>query len=132
MASCHAKDAPDTAWQFCPNIGVAYFFSIFFGLLVIAHSVQAVIYRKFYSIVITISAILQTLAFVFRILSINNPASIAWYSLWFVIILVAPLFTNAYVYMVMGRMVHNFHPKRRLFGLKARRFGFYFVLLDAM
>lgn len=29
-----------------------------------------------------------------------------------------------------GRMVHNFLPNQRLFNIKARRFGLYFVLLD--
>ncbi|KAF2102283.1 hypothetical protein NA57DRAFT_64807 [Rhizodiscina lignyota] len=128
--TCKAIEPKDTDWNFCPNIGVAYFWAVMFGFLVIAHIVQAIIHRKAYSIVIIISAILQMLVFVFRIISINNPTSTLWYALWFVIILVAPLFTNAYVYQIMGRMVHNFLPDQRLFKIKARRFGTYFVLLD--
>ena len=85
------------------NIGVSYFFAVLFALLVIAHTTQAIIYRKAYSLVIIISATLQTLVFVFRILSIQNPASDLWYTLWFVIILVAPLWTNAYAYQIMGQ-----------------------------
>ncbi|KAF2663633.1 hypothetical protein BT63DRAFT_379776 [Microthyrium microscopicum] len=122
----------DGGWSFCPNVGVAYFFAVIFALLTIAHFSQMIIHRKVYSLVIVISAILQTLVFIFRIISINNPSSSLWYTLWFVIILIAPLWTNAYVYMIMGRMVHNFLPQKKLFGIKARRFGLYFVLLDVI
>ena len=76
------------------------------------------------------SALWQTLAYAFRITSIKQPNSDSWYSAWFVLILVAPLWTNAFVYMVMGRMVYNFTEKARIFGVKAWRFGLYFVLLD--
>jgi hypothetical protein len=132
MAPCPDIKDPNRVWNFCPNEGVAYFYAIIFGLLVVAHFIQAIIHRKFYSIVIIISAILQILGFIFRVLSIQNNKSLTWFTLWFVIILVAPLFTNAFVYMIMGRMVHNFIPSRKLFGLQARRFGRYFVLLDVM
>jgi len=105
-------------------------FAIAFGVLVVLHSLQMIIYRKLYSLVIITSAVLQVLAFVFRILSMKNPTSIPFFTLWFVLILVAPIWTNAYVYMIMGRMVYNFHPRQRLAKLQARRFGLVFVLLD--
>lgn len=43
---------------------------------------------------------------------------------------VAPLWTNAFVYMIMGRMVWNYVPTAKIFGVTAWRFGAYFVLLD--
>ena len=42
----------------------------------------------------------------------------------------APLWINAYVYMVLGRMVYNFTTSAKILGVKAWRFGLYFVLLD--
>jgi hypothetical protein len=72
----------------------------------------------------------QLVAFIFRIMSIDNQTNSTWYSIWFVLILVAPLWINAFVYMVMGRMIYNFLPTHKLFGIKAWRFGLYFVLLD--
>jgi hypothetical protein len=72
----------------------------------------------------------QLLAFVFRIISIDSPTNSSMYSIWFILILVAPLWINAFVYMVMGRMIYNFLPAHKLFGVKAWRFGLYFVLLD--
>jgi hypothetical protein len=129
---CRAAEGKDAIWSFCPNIGAAYFWAIMFAFLVVAHTVQAIIHRKWYSIVIVLSALLQTAAFVCRVLSIKHYTSEILYSLWFVIILVAPIFTNAYVYMIMGRMVHSFLPNGKLFNIQARRFGLYFVLLDIM
>jgi hypothetical protein len=130
MGSCKQVDDPNSGWGFCPNVGVSYLYAIMFGILFITHFVQMIVYRKLYSLVIVFSAFLQTLVFVFRILSINKPDSELYYTLWFVIILVAPIFTNAYVYMVFGRMVHNFLLERRLGGLQARRYSLLFVTLD--
>lgn len=45
---------------------------------------------------------------------------------------VAPIWTNAYAYMVMGRMVYNFTPTASIFKIKAWRFGLIFVLLDVV
>jgi hypothetical protein len=47
-----------------------------------------------------------------------------------VLILVAPLFTNAFVYMTVGRMVWNYVEDAKIFGVTASRFGLYFVILD--
>lgn len=51
------------------------------------------------------SGIAQTLTYVFRVLSILNPVNFGDYAVWFILILLAPLFTNAFVYIIMGRMV---------------------------
>lgn len=45
---------------------------------------------------------------------------------------VAPIFTNAYAYMVAGRMVYNYTPEASVFKVKAWRFGLIFVLLDVV
>ncbi|KAI9678741.1 MAG: hypothetical protein M1817_005798 [Caeruleum heppii] len=76
------------------------------------------------------AALWQLAAFLFRALSIHNPTSVEAYSLWFILILVAPLWTNAFVYMVVGRMVYNFLSGMTVYGIRAWRFGYYFVLLD--
>lgn len=81
-------------------------------------------------------------------LSIQHPASFSDYAASFILILVsegvfgkafsadaskiAPLLTNAFAYMVMGRMVYNFTTQAKIFGVKAWRFTLCFVLLDAV
>ncbi|KAL0568152.1 hypothetical protein V5O48_013846 [Marasmius crinis-equi] len=42
----------------------------------------------------------------------------------------APLWVNAFVYMVFGRVVHYFVPEKRVAKLSARRMSLIFVLLD--
>ncbi|KAG7009355.1 hypothetical protein G7Y79_00003g012230 [Physcia stellaris] len=130
MACSALADLDTTLWSFCPSIAAAYLFAILFGLTTVAHIAQAIIHRKLYCWVVCMSAVWQTAAYGFRIASIHFPSSEAAYSAWFILILVAPLWTNAFVYMVFGRMVYNYTATARLFKVKAWRFGLYFVLLD--
>lgn len=125
-----AIDDPSNNWSFCPNAGAAIFFIILFSVTTITHLIQGIHFRKWYTFVIIMSGVLQITTFVFRTLSIYNPKNETFYAIWFVLILVAPLWTNAFVYMVMGRMVYNFIPNRRIAKIKAHRFGLYFVMLD--
>lgn len=143
-------DEENTAWSFCPNLGAAIFFSAIFGLTTIIHVAQAISYRKGYSWVIIASALLQTAAYAIRAASIQKPTQDGLYTTWFILILVwppfprtymdlkyrtnqvSPLLTNAYVYMVMGRLVYNFTTNSKLAGIKAWRFTLYFVLLDIL
>ncbi|RQM08387.1 hypothetical protein DH86_00002642 [Scytalidium sp. 3C] len=46
--------------------------------------------------------------------------------------MVAPLWTNAFVYMVMGRLVWNFSERAKVLGVHAWRFGLYFVMADIL
>jgi hypothetical protein len=102
-------------WSFCPNLGAAYAFTVFFGLATIVHLIQGIFYRKPYSWVIIASGLAQTIAYVLRVLSILYPANFGFYAGWFVLILVAPLFTNAFVYMVMGRMIWNYVDEKKIY-----------------
>ena len=128
--TCAAIQGSDPLWNFCPNVGAAYLYAILFALTTLAHVGQAIMYRKVYCWVIAMSGLCQFFAYVFRIVSISHPTSVAMYGTWFVLILVAPLWTNAFVYMVFGRMVYNYTTGARILGIKAWRFGLYFVLLD--
>lgn len=72
----------------------------------------------------------QTAAFVFRDLSVLVQANKNWYQYQFILVLLAPLWVNAFVYMVMGRMVWNFLPAQKIFGIRATRVTLCFLLLD--
>ncbi|KAJ5657867.1 uncharacterized protein N7484_001516 [Penicillium longicatenatum] len=117
-------------WNFCPSVAAAYLFIVLFGITTISHIVQAILHRKFYCWVIATSGLIQTLTYIFRVLSILNPASYPDYAAWFVLILIAPLWTNAFVYMVMGRMVWNFTDDARVLRMRPWQFGLIFVILD--
>ena len=89
IGHCKATDTPNTNWFFCPNIGAAYFYAILYALVLVAHIAQGIIYRKGYSWVIAMGALWELLCYIFRIISINQVTNDAWYSAWFVLILVS-------------------------------------------
>lgn len=114
-------DPDRTEWSLCPSTPAAILFTVLFALVTLAHLWQAIHYRKLYCWVIVGSALSQTICYICRIISIKNPNALGPYAAWFVIILVsryhptqrigdlltsskvAPLFTNAFVYMIMGK-----------------------------
>ncbi|KAH6987018.1 RTA1 like protein-domain-containing protein [Ilyonectria destructans] len=128
--TCYALEVHKTMWDFCPNLAASYIMMVVFALATVAHVVQAVIYRKPYCWTIAMSGLLQASAYLFRILSIGNPTSLGLYATWFVLILIAPIWTNAFVYMILGRMVWNYTKAGKLLGLSAWRLGQFFVVLD--
>ncbi|PCH08475.1 RTA-like protein [Penicillium occitanis (nom. inval.)] len=73
------------------------------------------------------SALWQSITYILRIISIKNPTSLGDYAGWFVLILISPLWTNAFVYMVFGRMVWNYIPDATLWRVPAWRFGAFIV-----
>ncbi|KAL5090120.1 hypothetical protein Trisim1_004641 [Trichoderma cf. simile WF8] len=117
-------------WQFSPSLGASILFLVLFFLTTAVHLGQAIYYKQKYCWVIIMSGIWQVLTYIFRTISIQQPDSFNYYAAWFVLILVAPLWTNAFVYMVFGRMVWNYTDDRRVWRVKAQHFGFVFVLLD--
>jgi len=46
------------------------------------------------------------------------------------LVLLAPLWVNAFVYMVFGRMVYFFLPEQKVFGVRAIHMARWFVWLD--
>ncbi|KKP01044.1 hypothetical protein THAR02_06866 [Trichoderma harzianum] len=117
-------------WQFSPSLGASITFLVLFFLTTAVHLGQAIYYKQKYCWVIIMSGIWQVLTYIFRTISIQQSDSFNYYAAWFVLILVAPLWTNAFVYMVFGRMVWNYTDDRRVWRVKAQHFGFVFVLLD--
>lgn len=103
-----------------------------FALSTLFHTYQAIRTRKWYCTVIVMGGTLETVAMISRCLSIHFQTSEALYAIWFVLVLVSPLWINAFVYMIMGRMVYNFIPSQKIGGIPAWRFGLYFVLLDIL
>lgn len=93
MGSCPAQTDPDTQWphypDFCPRPGPAYLFAVLFGLTLIAHIAQSVIYRKGYSWLIAMGALWETACYLYRTLSINRVANENDYISWSLLMLVS-------------------------------------------
>ncbi|KIW08658.1 uncharacterized protein PV09_00612 [Verruconis gallopava] len=132
MPQCLPKDDPNRVWPFCPSVVPSALFAVLFGILTVAHFVQAIVHRKMYCWVIVVASLWQTATYALREYSVYNQKNVGVYSLWFVMILVGPLWINAFVYMVVARLVWCFMPNKRLGGVRAWRFGTIFVLLDIL
>jgi hypothetical protein len=79
-----------------------------------------------------IAVLWQTVTYVLREVSIFMPKSTWLYSAWFIMILIGPLWINAFVYMVLARMVWCFQPEKKLAGVRAWKLGTLFVCLDVL
>lgn len=85
-----AVDVPEDQqlWAYCPSKAGAYVMAMVFALTTVAHIAQAFIHKKPYTVVIIIAGILQTLSYIMRILSIENPVSLGYFATSLVLILV--------------------------------------------
>lgn len=113
-------------------MGASILFAILFGLSLLGHCWQAVHYRAGYTWVLIMSAIWQTLAFIVRCIGIMNPTNEAINNVTYCLVLLAPLWLNAFCFMVMARLVHMFMLRNRIFRLKGSWLAVLFVFLDIL
>ena len=132
MPQCIDPSSPSAVWPFCPSPIPSPIFALLFLILTTLHTYQTLHHHKPYCWVMVTAALFQTATYTLREVSVYHPTSVALYSTWFVMILVAPLWINAFVYMVLARMVWCFSPGKRLGGIRAWRFGTVFVCLDVL
>ncbi|KAK4941117.1 hypothetical protein LTR10_018917 [Elasticomyces elasticus] len=76
------------------------------------------------------AAIWETVAFTFRTLSTRHQQNTTFYLIFQIFILLAPLWVNAFDYMVLGRMIQFFTPSHSLFSIPASTLAVGFVSLD--
>ncbi|KAK9238759.1 RTA1 like protein-domain-containing protein [Lipomyces kononenkoae] len=123
-------DACDVILLYVPSFGAAILFSVLFGLTLICHVVQGIIYKKKYTWVVMMGALWELLAFILRALLTRNQSSTGYDTGHVIMFLLAPIWINAFLYMTLGRLIHFFIPDQRLGGISAKRYGTVFVLLD--
>ncbi|KAJ7487224.1 RTA1 like protein-domain-containing protein [Mycena galericulata] len=105
-------------------------FSALFGLTTIAHTVQAIHYRKKFCWVVIMAGIWETAGLVLRVFSVLHTTALGPSIPSQLLILLAPLWINAFLYVLMSRFVYFFVPEKRVGGINARRLSLCFVLLD--
>lgn len=125
-----ALDDPNNMWTYCPSLPAAILFAVLFGITTSTHIYQAYSFHKAFCWVLIMGGIWETAAFVIRCISIQYPTSQGAFDPQFILILLAPLWFNAFDFMLLGRMVYFFLEDRRLFGIRAERLALCFVLLD--
>ncbi|KAL4956600.1 RTA1 like protein-domain-containing protein [Aspergillus filifer] len=117
-------------YSYYPSFGAAIAFSVLFGILITIHFVQAALHRASFAWVILMSATWEFGGFVTRTLSTRHQQSDSLATVSQILILLAPLWVNAFDYMVLARMIHFFMPERRIGIIKPAHLTNLFVLLD--
>ncbi|KAJ6452268.1 RTA1 domain-containing protein, partial [Mycena sanguinolenta] len=115
---------------YCPSLPAAILFSALFGLTAIAHFIQAIHYRKGFCWAIIMGGLWETAGLILRVYNVMNTTSLAYQIPSQLLILLAPLWINAFLYVLMSRMVYFFVPEKHVGGISARRLSLCFVLLD--
>ncbi|KAK3944815.1 C6 zinc finger domain protein [Diplogelasinospora grovesii] len=117
-------------WDYYPNFAAAVVFTVLFAALTLVHLWQAIRYKKRFCWVIVMAGLWETCAFLFRAISSRYQQSTGVYLIFQIFVLLAPLWVNAFDYMVLGRMIYFFIPSRRLLSVPASTIAAVFVSLD--
>jgi len=117
-------------WLYSPSIAAAIIFAILFGICTTRHIIQAVHYRMKFCWVIIQASAWETAGFTLRSIAAQHQISLGLYLPEELLILLAPIWINAFDYMLLGRMIYYFLPEKHVFGLPATKFALVFVLLD--
>ncbi|KAJ6589220.1 RTA1 like protein-domain-containing protein [Mycena capillaripes] len=124
------RENENYSFLYCPSFPAAVLFSALFGLTTFAHLVQAIHYRKKFCWVVIMAGMWETGGLVLRVFSVLNTTSLAFGIPSQLLILLAPLWINAFLYVLMSRFVYFFVPDKHVGGISARRLSLCFVLLD--
>ncbi|KAJ7726270.1 RTA1 like protein-domain-containing protein [Mycena maculata] len=103
--------------MYCPSFNLK---SRRLGLTNLAHIIQAIHYRKRFCWVVIMAGTWETAGLIMRVLSVLHTTSAAYGTPSQLLILLAPLWINAFLYVVMSRFVY----------FSARRLSLCFVLFD--
>ncbi|KAF2736060.1 hypothetical protein EJ04DRAFT_551582 [Polyplosphaeria fusca] len=120
----------DALYHYNPSFALAAAFTAGFALTTAVHIFQAILYKKRFCAVIIMGALWELLSFGLRTIGTRHQDSVVLASLSFTIFALAPLWINAFVYMVAGRLIFCFHPEKRVFKLNAVSIGRIFILGD--
>ncbi|KAJ7641317.1 RTA1 like protein-domain-containing protein [Roridomyces roridus] len=132
MVHVQCLDPHDDSYNFlyCPSFPAAVIFTCLFGLTTLTHFAQAIYYRKKFCWVVTMAGGWEFGGFILRVFSILHTTSSAYATPSQILILLAPLWVNAFLYVLVARLVWFFVPEQRVAGIGARRMSLIFVLLD--
>jgi len=113
-----------------PSFAAAIAFAILFGLSTTLHIIQSRIHRKRFCWVIIMAGVWETAGFAIRAVGTRSQLQLGYFMPEELLILLAPLWVNAFIYMVFGRMVNYYLSEKKVYCFEARRLAAVFVCLD--
>lgn len=123
-------DDPDAQWPYCPSFSAAVAFAVIFGISTVGHLTQAIYHKKGFAWVVCMAAIWETAGLSLRSMGAKEPRNDTWPQVSNMLVLLSPLWINAFAYMIGGRMVYFWLPQRAVWKFKARFFTRIFVWAD--
>lgn len=117
-------------WPMCPSLPAAIAVTTCFSILTAAHCLQAILYRKRFCWVICMASAWETAGFTLRLLGARDPRIQSYAVGSNILVLLSPLWVNAFAYMVLGRMIYYWLPTKAVWKLKARAMTAWFVWFD--
>ncbi|OCK73134.1 hypothetical protein K432DRAFT_254932, partial [Lepidopterella palustris CBS 459.81] len=124
------EDACNAQWNYYPSFAAAVAFAVLFGFVLVGHVVEAFVFRKAYCWVLIMGASWEFASFITRALGAHNQQSQALVTVSQLLLLLSPLWINAFVYMTVGRLIHFFHPTQRIWRIRGSSVAKYFVWAD--
>ncbi|KAJ8071187.1 hypothetical protein OCU04_001526 [Sclerotinia nivalis] len=119
-------------YDYYPSSASALAFAAIFGVLTLAHLIQAVFYKKGYSFLIIAASIWGLTAFILRVLSTHNQQDSVLELLSSIFALTISPLINAYHYVLLGRIVHHYVTSRSLLGTRAQFLALPFLVINAV
>ncbi|OKL56092.1 hypothetical protein UA08_08781 [Talaromyces atroroseus] len=139
--TCHPTIAPDkngyvpptecnAMYDYYPSFSTAVAFTTLFGILLVVHFAEACILKASFVWVLTMAVVWEFTGYLTRTFSTKNQQSSGWATATQLLVLLAPLWVNAFDYMVLARMIWFFVPERCIWIFKPSMLAIIFVCLD--
>ncbi|KAJ7487272.1 RTA1 like protein-domain-containing protein [Mycena galericulata] len=119
-------------YDFYPSFAAAVLFSLLFGAVTALHIAQAVKYKTTFCWVIIMACFWEFSSFVTRAISTKHQQNVGLVLVSQILVLIAPLWVNAFDYIILGRMIHFFLPSHSILGISGSLLGIGFVMMDVV
>ncbi|KAM4065470.1 RTA1 like protein [Hirsutella rhossiliensis] len=117
-------------WNYFPSFAAAVAFAVLFGVLLVAHLGQALQYSTGFAWVIIMASLWECGSYAFRAAGSKDQQSNAMATMAQLLVLLSPLWVNAFAYMVFARVVNFFSPTKKVWVLSPSILAIVFVSLD--
>ncbi|KJK80487.1 hypothetical protein H634G_04726 [Metarhizium anisopliae BRIP 53293] len=119
-------------YEYDPSFGGNVAFAVLFGLSTAVHLVQAIVLKKTFAWVLLMGGAWETAAFGIRTAGAHDQQQLQFVIWGQLLLLLAPLWINAFAYMTVARGVYLGLPGKKIWGIGATRLTMIFVWLDVV
>ncbi|KAM3066161.1 hypothetical protein ACMFMG_010498 [Clarireedia jacksonii] len=127
------ESACNANYSYYPSFAAAVAFTVLFFITTSFHIFQAFYHKKLRLCwVVIMGASWELASFAIRSVSTKMQQNTALVVTSSILVLLAPIWVNAFVYMVLGRMIYFFVPEQKIWGVKGVHIAKIFVWLDIL